>query len=260
MVINIVVDKELILSKFKKYVEPYDIQNSKIRLKVEHTYRVAGLCRQIADSIQMEEEDTQLLWACGMLHDIGRFEQLRIYNTFIDADSIDHALFGVKLLYEEGLINKFLPDGDERELSLIKTAVSNHSLYRLPEGLSDEQITFCNVLRDADKIDILKVNVDFSLEDIYNCTTKELTGSVISPEVFQAFNEGHAVPRSCKKTPVDFVVGHIAMVQELVYPKSRQILKSQGYIDRILEFKSDVPETREHFGYMRKQVEKFLES
>lgn len=248
------IDKELILEEFKKYTAPYDISDPKIRLKVEHTYRVAGLCHQIGESICLNSADTDLAWVIGMLHDIGRFEQLRLYNTFVDADSIDHASFGVKLLFEDGLINTFLPKATDTELSLLLTSILNHSLYRLPAGLSDKQTTFCNILRDADKIDILRVNVDFSLEDIYNCTRKELMESEISPKVLEAFNEGHAVPRVYKKTPVDFVVAHIAMVQELVYPKSRQILNFQGYIDKLLDFKSDNPHTREHFLHIKRRI------
>ena len=39
----------------------------------------------------MDAADVDLAWLLGMLHDVGRFEQLRRYGTFIDADSTDHA-------------------------------------------------------------------------------------------------------------------------------------------------------------------------
>ena len=42
---------------------------------------------------------------------------------------------------------------------------------------------FCNILRDADKVDIFRVNVDTPAEDIYNVTTEELKNSQVSPEV-----------------------------------------------------------------------------
>ena len=40
---------------------------------------------------------------------------------------------------------------------------------------------YCNILRDADKIDILRVNVETPLEDIYNVTTAELLASPCYP-------------------------------------------------------------------------------
>ena len=42
-----------------------------------------------------------------MLHDIGRFEQIRRFGTFNDVQSVDHAEFGADLLFKEGLIRKF---------------------------------------------------------------------------------------------------------------------------------------------------------
>ena len=35
----------------------------------------------------------------GLLHDVGRFEQQRVYGTFTDADSIDHAKYGARILF-----------------------------------------------------------------------------------------------------------------------------------------------------------------
>jgi len=62
----------------------------------------------------------------------------------------------------------------------------------------------------ADKVDIFRVNVDTPAEDIYNVTTEELKNSQVSPEVMAAFDERHAVLRSCKKTAGDHVAGHTA--------------------------------------------------
>ena len=47
---------------------------------------------------------------------------------------------------------------------------------RLPdsEELDERTAMFCHILRDADKIDILKVNVEFPLEEIYNVDTEVL--------------------------------------------------------------------------------------
>ena len=51
--------------------------DEKIKLKIDHTYRVAGLCQRIAESLGLSEPDVDIAWLLGMLHDIGRFEQIR---------------------------------------------------------------------------------------------------------------------------------------------------------------------------------------
>ena len=112
----------------------------------------------------------------------------------------------------------------------------------------------CNVLRDADKIDIFRVNCDTPPEEIYNVSTEDLKTSKVSEEVKACFLKRTAVLRSLKKTAIDFPVAHLCLVFELVYPVSRDIARKQGYVDRLLSFESDNPDTRAWFQYMRENI------
>ena len=91
------VDRQKVLDAFAAYIRPYDAQDPKVSLKIHHTYRVAALCEQIGRSIALEGTALDLAWLCGMLHDVGRFEQLRRFGTFDDSKSIDHARAGVQV-------------------------------------------------------------------------------------------------------------------------------------------------------------------
>ena len=179
------VDRQKVLDAFAAYIRPYDAQDPKVSLKIHHTYRVAALCEQIGRSIALEGTALDLAWLCGMLHDVGRFEQLRRFGTFDDSKSIDHARAGVQVLFEQGHIRDYLDDDSED--AMLRTAVEWHSAYRLPDGLDERTVMYCNILRDADKIDILRVNVETPLEDIYNVTTAELLASPVTPAVQQAY-------------------------------------------------------------------------
>lgn len=194
------INREQVKEVFKVYTSAYDVTDEKVRLKIAHTYRVAELCERIARAEQMPGEDVELAWLLGMLHDVGRFEQLRRYNTFIDAESIDHAQLGADILFGnadgEGKIRDYIADTDEDEL--IETAVRVHSAYRIPEGLPERVARLSHVLRDADKIDILRVNVESPLEEIYNTTTEELRHAVVTDAVLKSFYEHHAVAAQLK--------------------------------------------------------------
>lgn len=278
------IDRKKVKNVFKKYTDNYDTSDDKIKLKVDHTYRVAALSERIASSLGLGDDDTNLAWLIGMLHDIGRFEQLKNYGTFSDAESIDHAHYGVELLFEDGLIEKFASENDTKdlkgtkdlketavkseneeketkeisELDILRIAIWNHSAYRVEEGLTDRVKMFCNIIRDADKIDILKVNYDVTLEVIYDVTTEELKNSGVTDEVMKAFMEHHAVLRSLKKTPIDNLVGHAALVFELIYNESFKIVKEQGYIEKMLSYVSDNQDTVKKFEIMRNDMNKFL--
>ena len=252
-----IIDRHKALKAFKEYTNNYDISDEKVRLKIEHTYRVCELCEEIAKASGFNENEIEIAWLTGLLHDVGRFEQLRRYGTFSDAQSIDHAEFGADILFRENKIRDYIDDISEDEL--LEKAVRCHSAYRVPAEYSEREKKFADILRDADKIDILKVNILFSLEEIYNVTTQELKTCTVTPEVMQAFHEKHAVLRSLKKTPVDNVVGHISLVYELVYPISTKIMYEQGYLEKLMDFHSDLEETNHQFEEIRQTMHKYVE-
>ncbi|MCI8967458.1 MAG: HD domain-containing protein [Lachnospiraceae bacterium] len=251
-----VIDRQRALAAFQKYTGKYDITDEKVKLKIDHTYRVCALCEQIAAQSGFDEDEIRLSWLTGLLHDVGRFEQLRRYGTFIDAQSIDHAEFGADILFREGKIRDYVEDASEDEL--LEKAVRCHSAYRVPEDYTPREKRFADLLRDADKIDIVKVNVIVPIEEIYNVTTYELTHCSVTEEVLQAFYEEHCILRNLKRTPVDNVVGHISLVYELVYPVSCQIVQKQGYLHQLMDFHSELPKTNEQFAKIREKMEQYL--
>lgn len=311
MVICMKINRKHVKDTFQEYTDHYDSSDPKIKLKIDHTYRVAQLCERIAHSLGLSEEDIDLAWLSGMLHDIGRFEQLRRYNTFSDAQSIDHAMFAVELLYDEGLITDYVTglagswrvagtvmQGKEsdlsnkieekdfsekmteyrqdigktdkecerdscelfkKELDILREAIGNHSAYRIKKGLDERTQMFCHILRDADKIDIFRVICDTPMEEVYGFRTEDILQSGITPEVKQAFLERHAVLRSLKKQPADYIVAHGALVFELVYPESIRIAGEQGYLEKMMAFRSQNPDTADTFNELRQYMKEYLE-
>lgn len=330
-----VINRKNVINAFAEYVRNYDPSDEKIKLKIDHTYRVAGLCQRIAESLGLSEPDVDIAWLLGMLHDIGRFEQIRRFGTFNDAQSVDHAEFGADLLFKEGLIRKFAEgyyeecelarSGDEeagqaysrqkgcqegklnsrqgncllaqsdnqsdycqeerkikeflvnndettvddkriiknnehhnKDTGLLEMAIRQHNKYRVKEDLTERQRMFCDILRDADKVDIFKVNADIPMEIIYDVTTEELKNGIITKEVLESFYKKETVLKSVRRSAVDHIVGHISLLFELVYKESYRQAKEQGYVYKLLDFKSDVPEVNAEFGDMRKYVDEFL--
>lgn len=250
--------RDRITSAFADYTASYDASNPKIKLKIDHTYRVASLCEDIAHSLGLSDDDTDTAWTCGMLHDIGRFEQVKRWGTFFDSISVDHAQFGADLLFKEGLYEKIVPHDDDLKYSerkaLVEKAIRLHNVFTLPENLDDRVKMFSQILRDADKIDILRANCDTPTEDVYSVTTQELKNACVSDDVKKAFREHRCARRREGMTPVDHLVGHVCFTFELVYRRSVELMFSQGYLFKLMEFKSDIPDTNEWFTYMRQEM------
>lgn len=248
--------REKARNAFDAYVSQYNVQDEKVKLKIEHTYRVCELCEQIAEESGFTKEETEIAWLSGLLHDVGRFEQLKRYGTFHDAQSIDHAQFGADILFKEGKIAEYIDDFTENEL--LEKIIREHSAYRLPENFTEREKKFADLLRDADKVDILKVNVIVPLEEIYDVTEKELRNCTITEKVLESFLEEHTVLRSLKKAPVDHVVGHISLVYELVYPISLKLAVEQGYLQKMMQFHSEIEKTQEQFAQIRQKMHAYI--
>lgn len=247
------IDRKHIEATFRDYTNHYDSSDPKVRLKVNHTYRVAALADQIEES---EKENTSIGWLTGMLHDIGRFEQLRRFHTFVDRESIDHAEFGADLLFQDGLIRRFTEDDSEDVL--LEKAIRLHNKLDLPAELTDRERFYCNVIRDADKIDILKVICETPFDDIYDCTPEELAASPISDDVFQQIMDHKTIDRKISRTLMDVYLNKISFVYGLVFPESRVLIQQQGYLKQMMDFESTNADTRNKLQVVREDVEKYL--
>ena len=61
--------------QFEKYLNSYDRDNGKVRLKIIHTYGVVHDMTEICKRMQLSDEDTELARIIALLHDIGRHLQ-----------------------------------------------------------------------------------------------------------------------------------------------------------------------------------------
>lgn len=257
------IDRQRVLQAFKSYISAYDPQNPKIALKVAHTYRVADLCDDIARSLDLAPYEVDLAWLCGILHDAGRFEQVRRYNTFVDARSVSHAKLGAEVLFQNaagpagGIRNYVHPSSDDET---IRTAVAHHSDLALPNDLDPRTLRLCNIVRDADKIDILKVNQDSPVDDIYPFGEAELERSPVSPAVVETFMRHELVPNAIRRHPADMFVGHICFIWGLAYPRSLELMVQQGYVFSMLRRHFSNPETATVFTQMDAHLRGWLQS
>lgn len=216
---------------FNEYVKKYNANDGKIALKIAHILRVADLSKKIAISLNLSEEDIELAELIGLLHDIGRFEQVRIYNTFIDKISINHGEYGVKVLFEDNLIEKF--NVDEKYYKIIKTAILNHNRSEIEEGLSDVELLHSKIIRDSDKLDIFYVLSTDTIKNIYGCELLE--NETFSEEIIREFKEDHIINYKNRNTYGDIWISHVAYVFDFNYKDSYITMKENDYINKLLK-------------------------
>lgn len=252
-----IIDKRKANESFRLYTSNYDVNNEKINLKIVHTFKVCDNCEEISRALGLSEEDIQLSYIIGLLHDIGRFEQAKIYGTFNDSKSIDHAKLGTDILFKDNLIKKFVSSREYDDL--IYKAIYNHNKFEIEDNLDDRTKLFCKIIRDADKIDIMRVAYECPPEDVYDCTKLEIENSLISKEVMESILNKRNVLRAHRKTGIDYVVSQLSLIFGIYFDESIKIVNSQGYIKKMIEVNSQIDETSVQLKKIRKVIMEYLQ-
>lgn len=227
--INILNDKEV----FKQYVSNYNSDNGRINLKIIHTYNVAKNSRMIANNIGLSKEETDLAELIGLLHDIGRFEQVRLYNSFDDKKTVDHASKGLEVLYADKLIRKFVKE--EEYDAIIYKAIENHNKLRIEKGLTEQELIHTKIIRDADNIDIFRGLLEQKIEDFGKIGTTDISKEILTPYFYESFKEERLLEYDKAKTDMDIMVAIIAHIFTLEFKESLEIIKEEDYINRFVK-------------------------
>lgn len=231
--------------EFDKYVNNYDLNNSDIKLKYNHSYRVMELSRKYATLLGFNEYDIELATLIGLLHDIGRFEQLKQYNTYNDSKSIDHALYGVQELFDKGLIKNFWNNEDDYEI--IKFSILNHNKIKIPDINDERMLMHAKLIRDTDKLDIL------FLEGYLNELNIKATDDNITKEVLEQFKQHKTVLKENEKNKNDGIVLTFSFAFDINYDVCLEELK------RNLEYFYEQTDGEEKFREIYLEVIKYID-
>ena len=250
------IDLEKAKKVFDEYVNNFDIENGMIKLKIEHTKRVAEIAKNIAESLNLSEEDIKLAELIGVLHDIGRFEQAKVYGTFSDGKSVNHAEKGIEVLFNQKWIRKFIEN--EKYDSIIYNAVLNHNRTNIDNNLTEREILHSKIIRDADKADILYVILTEPVLYVYH--TDEINVEAVTDEIFREFIEERKIDYKQRKTHVDTLICHFAFAFDLNFEYTFKYIYDKKYMNKIAEkikFKNE--ETQRRIYLARDMANRYLE-
>lgn len=241
---------------FKEYVKKYNPEDEKIKIKIVHIEKVAENSKRIAQNLGLSQEDVELAELIGLLHDIGRFEQVRLYHTFVDKDSINHGEYGAKILFEDGLIRNFIKDNKFDKI--IKLAIVNHNRADIEEDLTERERLHAKIIRDADKTDIFRILISGDKKAIWE--KADLSDDKISDEIYREFVEDKRINYKGRKTSADILVSHFNYVYDLNFPETRKIIRDNKYIDKLYQrFKFNDTETMKRFNEIYRLSKEYIE-
>ena len=261
---------EKLRSRFDDYVTGFygqdEYVNTNLQMKHLHSRRTCTVMLEIADQIGLDASQKRIAEAIALFHDIGRFEQFVKYGTYNDARSVNHCQLGVQILRETNL----LASVDTTEREVIEKAIKYHGQKELPSDLSGQCLLFSQLIRDADKADVLYVITEYHKQYRDNQENAMVEALMLDlpdePEcsagIIDALLHGRRIDHEELRTMNDMRLLLIGWVYDVNFTVTLKLIRERRFFDVLFEF---LPETgdvervrRKVFRYIDASVKSIL--
>ena len=207
--------------------------NIPIRLKEAHTAQVCRNMGILGEALGLSQADMLLAETTALFHDIGRFRQYALYGTFNDRVSENHARLGLRQLAAHDVLCVC----SKSERRLIATAIAYHNAAFLPQNGDEKTRFYMRLIRDADKLDIWRVFIDYYREEAKIpaplAEFRLADAPTCSAQVLQALTEHRFVRMQHVQTLNDLKLLQISWVFDLNFKPSFQAVLRRNYIEEI---------------------------
>jgi hypothetical protein len=204
-------------------------------LKIRHTSHVLANARDIVGNERFSPLIARSCLLAALYHDVARFEQYLRYHTFKDSESCNHGLTGLTILKRE----RFL-DGEEKTVRrIVLAAVALHNRFALPRRLPEDLCLTARVVRDSDKLDILRVMDEHLRGPKPYCPTVVLSlpdnQDTAGKAVIDAAFAGRVAAYADLRSVNDFRLLLGTWFFDMHFPASRNRFVEDGHAVRLLE-------------------------
>jgi hypothetical protein len=208
-------------------------KNTLDTLKLTHTNRVVELSEILAASVFENDnnlgEYVELAKIIAVLHDIARWNQMIRYNSFTDIRG-DHGEEGADIILQNDILNGLKDDTKQ----IILTSIREHN-KKYTNTYDDFTQIFVNIIRDADRIDNLYIevenysNTDNSMKNILPFSDEHK----LSKSIYDNIMCCRLSDSKDRETKIDFKFFKMAWCFDIKIAKSIEIILENKYIDDI---------------------------
>lgn len=247
---------------FARYVRGFlrgdeDLRRN-VELKAIHTQNVCREIRMIAGAMGFAEGLSLLAETAALLHDVGRFEQYARYRTFADRQSEDHGALGLRIVGESDVLRRLPTD----ERALIHRAITHHNKPAIPHGEAGDGLILAQLLRDADKLDILRLVAEY-----YHQAPADRNDAVAvglpdtpgwTPVVLDHLERGLPVRSGDLANVTDMKLFQVGWVYDLNFPPACAAVRTRRYVETIAATLPDDPAVRRAVALALESLERRL--
>ena len=239
------------MNYFDKYVSNYDMSDLDINYKYYHSYRVMDAAVLLATKLNLSEKDIYLAKVIGLLHDIGRFEQDKLYNSFKDT-KMDHGNYGVEVLKENNVLEYYNIAKEDYEV--VYKAIKNHNKFKIEDGLTERELLFSKIIRDADKLDILYALGQEKYKKILRQDEFE-----ISNNIKESFFNNQSGNIKDVQSQNDGLVITFSYIYDINFKVTYEIIHKEKYYDKIYERINRKDIFKPYLDYLNKYIQERID-
>lgn len=207
---------------------------SPMDLKLRHTMQVLRHAGEIVAAGAFAPPLPRACLLAALYHDVGRFEQYLRWHTFRDRESCNHGQLGVRILRRE----QCLADETPQVRRLAMAGVGLHNRFALPRRVPACAALVANVVRDADKLDILRImDEHLAGPGPYNPTVVLRLPddpSLAGPRVLEDVRAGRVAAYADLRSVNDFRLLLGTWFDDLHFAASRRAFLQEGHARRLL--------------------------
>ena len=225
--------------KFGDYTKEFAGPDGKLafahRLKIRHTMEVLEFAREIMRGEGVTGKRAFFTGELAALfHDLARFSQYRRYHTFRDNAEFNHGHVAAEMLETGG----WLKEVDPGIAAEAVYAVRNHNARSLPVDLPEAYAFTARLVRDADKLSIYHVVLDyFRHRDEYDrdpAVQLELPETpTVNHELIALLRRGETGDYRKLACVNDFLINLFGWVNDINFRTSRKILLERDVFPQV---------------------------
>lgn len=229
--ISIIPFRQWLFSYAAGFISSKESARKIFEIKREHCLHVAENCRDIAGDLGWGKHETAIAEILGLLHDTGRFSQFVEYGTFMDTISIDHGARGVEVVKRAGIIDSL----EMRDRARIIDGIFLHNRRTIPPESAPDSLPFVKLVRDADKLDILRIGVERMDSGVFFEHLRTAVGITkkgpATPAAVEDVLARRLVSLEHLHTVEDCILMQISWVSDISYSSTLRRVMDHGYLE-----------------------------
>jgi hypothetical protein len=166
----------------------------------------------------------------------------------------------VKTLVRENVLQA-LPDNEQK---LILNTVKFHNAYAIPSTQSEEEKFFLKMIRDADKIDIFRVFIEYYESPKSERASATAFGVPDTPEyskkMLSCISQKKIASYSGIKTENDFKLMQLSWIYDLHFDVSIQLIQNKNYINNLIHKLPQTDEIKSAAAILKEYIKERLKS